>query len=46
MSLKRPSYAFRMVFFVDKYKDISGLEFLKNAGVELLQIENLTNEEY
>ena len=32
--------------FVEKYKDTSGLEFLKSAGVELLQLENLKNEEY
>ena len=34
----------KRLVFKNKYKDDSGLEFLVNAGVEILQIENLDEQ--
>jgi len=33
------------VVFIDKYKDESGIQFLSSAGVEVIQIEDVADEE-
>lgn len=35
----------KRVVYVDEYKDCSGVEFLKSAGIEVVQLENALNEE-
>jgi dCMP deaminase len=32
------------VVFINNYKDTSGIDFLKNAGVEIVHIENIEDE--
>lgn len=35
----------KRVVFIDKYKDTSGIDFLKNAGIELEHIEHIEDEQ-
>lgn len=35
----------KRVVFMDKYKDTSGIDFLKNAGIELEHIEHIEDEQ-
>lgn len=34
----------KRVVFIDNYKDTSGIDFLKNAGIEIVHIENIYDE--
>jgi dCMP deaminase len=34
------------VVFKDSYKDTAGIDFLKDAGIELIQIENTDGGEF
>jgi dCMP deaminase len=35
----------KKVVFIDNYKDTSGIDFLKSAGIETVHIENIDDEE-